>query len=219
MFRIGICAVLTLVGCVNWAQSADQPVIWNLDNLTSIGGLPVTVVGSPRVIETKQGKAIEFDGRGDAVYLGANPLAGLSTFTAEVVFRPAGGGPREQRFLHFQPEGSDDRVLFETRLPVAGQWFLDTYLHTSVGQQTLFADKFLHPVDEWYAAAIIVDQGKMRHYINGKLELSGEVPFKPLSPGQTSIGVRFNKVHWFQGAIRQIRITSRVLEPAAMLKP
>ncbi|MBL8825664.1 MAG: LamG domain-containing protein [Planctomycetaceae bacterium] len=219
MFKIGIYALLCLLGGIGWAHGADGPVLWNLDNLTSIGGLPVTVVGSPRVIETKQGKAIEFDGRDDAVYLGANPLAGLNTFTAEVVFRPATGGPKEQRFLHFQPDGGDDRVLFETRLPVEGRWFLDTYLHTSAGQQTLFADKFLHPIDEWYAAAIVVDQGKMRHYVNGQLELSADVPFKPLAAGQTSIGVRFNKVHWFQGAIRQIRITPQALEPAAMLRP
>ena len=36
---------------------------------------------------------------------------------------------------------------------------------------------------------------------------------KPLSAGQASIGVRFNKVHWFQGAIRQIRVTPTVLKP------
>jgi hypothetical protein len=45
------------------------------------------------------------------------------------------------------------------------------------------------------------------------------VQLVPLAAGQTSIGVRFNKVHWFQGAIRQIRVTPDVLEPELFLKP
>ena len=46
----------------------------------------------------------------------ANPLAGLKEFTVEVVFQPAADGPKEQRFLHFQEEKSESRLLFETRL-------------------------------------------------------------------------------------------------------
>src|SRR5262245_60639011 len=93
-----------------------KPVVWNIDNLESIGGHRVTVVGKPRVIETDRGKAIEFDGREDGIFVAANPLAGLREFTVEVIFRPAAGGPKEQRFLHFQPDGSEDRALFETRI-------------------------------------------------------------------------------------------------------
>lgn len=201
------------------AQSPEKAVIWNLDNLESIGGHKVTVVGTPRVIETDDGKALEFDGKGDAIYLPENPLADLKQYTAEVVFRPAAGGPREQRFLHFQSDGAEDRALFETRLFVDGEWFLDTYVHTVAGKQTLFAEKSPHPLGPWYAAAITVDGQTMRHYVNGKEELSAEVPLSPLAKGQTSIGVRFNKVHWYQGAIRTIRITPSVLEPSAFLKP
>jgi len=200
-------------------SGAKAPIVWNLDNLKSIGGHAVTVVGDPRVIETDGSKAIEFDGRDDAVYVDANPLAGLGAFTVEVVFRPAAGGPKEQRFLHFQPEGSEDRVLFETRLPEGGQWFLDTYLQTGEGKHTLFAEKFLHPLGPWYHAAIVVDGKRMRHYVNGAEELAADVKLSPLAAGQTSIGVRFNKVHWFQGAIRQIRVTPAVLAPSDFLKP
>jgi hypothetical protein len=206
------------VGSTAFAETPNT-VVWNLDNLESIGGHKVTVVGKPRVIETDGGKAIEFDGKGDAIYLPANPLAGLKQFTAEVVFRPAAGGPREQRFLHFKADGAEDRVLFETRLFVDGEWFLDTYLHTSTSKQTLFAEKFPHPLGPWYSAAITCDGAKLRHYVNGKEEMSADVQPTPLAAGQTSIGVRFNKVHWYQGAIRQIRITPSVLEPSAFLKP
>ncbi len=197
----------------------QKAVLWNLDNLESIGGHKVKVVGSPRVIETEGGKAIEFNGVGDALFVANNPLAGLKEFTAEVVFRPAAGGPREQRFLHFQPETSEDRVLFETRLPPEGRWFLDTYLQTGEGKHTLFADKFLHPLGPWYHAAIVVDGKSMRHYVNGEEELAADVKLLPLAAGQTSIGVRFNQVHWYQGAIRQIRVTPAVLKPAEFLKP
>ncbi len=219
------CAVFVVFCFSGFLLAADPPVpikkavVWNLDNLETIGGHKVTVVGKPRVIDADGGKAIEFDGKGDALFIAANPLAGLKEFTAEVIFRPVAGGPKEQRFLHFQPEGSEDRVLFETRLPSEGRWFLDTYLQTGEGQHTLFAEKSLHELGPWYHAAIVLDGKTMRHYVSGKEELAADVKLIPLAAGQTSIGVRFNKVHWFQGAIRQIRITPAALKPDEFLKP
>lgn len=139
--------VLPAGGACLWADppptGIKQPVVWNLDNLKSIGGHPVTVVGNPRVIETEQGKAIEFDGHGDALFVAANPLAEFKAFTAEVIFRPAAGGPKEQRFLHFQPNGSEDRLLFETRLTPDHRWFLDTYLHTPTESHSLAVKCFV----------------------------------------------------------------------------
>jgi hypothetical protein len=35
--------------------------------------------------------------------------------------------------------------------------------------------------------------------------------------GKTSLGVRLNKVHWFKGAIRTVRITPRALSPEEFL--
>jgi hypothetical protein len=201
------------------AGPIKEPVVWNLDNLEEIGGHRVTVVGQPRVIDVGSGKAIEFDGQGDAIYLPANPLAGLKQFTAEVIFRPAAGGPKEQRFLHFQPDAAEDRVLFETRLPQGGQWFLDTYLQSGETKCTLYAEKSLHPLGPWYHAAIVVDGKTMRHFVNGQEELSSGIALTPLAAGQTSIGVRFNKVHWYQGAIRQIRISPEALPTESFLKP
>lgn len=211
--------VAILLAALVQAEQPKSAINWNLDNLETIGGHKVTVVGKPRVIETDRGKAIDFNGKDDALFVPANPLAGLKEFTAEVVFRPAAGGPKEQRFLHFQPNGTEERVLFETRLPVEGQWFLDTYLQSGEGKHTLFADKFHHPLGPWYAAAVVIDGKTMRHYVNSKEELSAEVKLLPLAAGETSIGVRHNKVHWFQGAIRQIRITPAALKPGELLKP
>ena len=122
------------------ADTPGKPVLWNVDNQKSIGGHQVTVVGKPRVIETNQGKAIEFDGRGDGLFVAANPLADLKEFTVEVIFRPE-GGKFEQRFMHIaetDPEtgqnvklvGRGDRnprLMFEVRVTDAG-WYLDTFV-------------------------------------------------------------------------------------------
>ncbi len=40
-----------------------------------------TVVGAPRVVQTDDGPAVEFDGRRDGLLVDANPLAGLARFT------------------------------------------------------------------------------------------------------------------------------------------
>src|SRR5262245_5813553 len=199
--------------------NTSKPVVWNVDNLESIGGHKVRVVGKPRVIETDRGKAIEFDGKGDGLIVAANPLTGLKEVTVEVIFRLAAGGPKEQRFLHFQQKESEDRLLFETRLTDDGRWFLDTHLQVGKAQRTLFAEKFPHALGTWHHAATVVDGKTMRHYVDGKEELAGDIQAAPLAAGQTSIGMRFNEVFWFQGAIRQIRITPAVLKSDAFLKP
>ena len=197
---------------------ANGQVLWNLNRLDEIGGKKPEVLGTPRLIETPQGKAVQFDGKGDAIFLAANPLAGLKQFTAEVIFRPDAGGPKEQRFLHFQEAASENRLLFETRLTEGNRWFLDTFIKSGDGNYTLFAERSLHPLDPWYHAAVTMDGQTMRHFVNGQEELSTPVKFTPQQAGRTSIGVRINKVHWYQGAVRQIRITPRALSPAEFLK-
>jgi len=58
----------------------------------------------------------------------------------------------------------------------------------------------------------------MRHYVDGKLELSGKVAMKPFGNGVTSIGVRQNKVYWFKGAVLKGRFTNRALAPRQFMK-
>jgi hypothetical protein len=59
----------------------------------------------------------------------------------------------------------------------------------------------------------------MAHYVNGVREAAARVPFGPLGAGGTSIGVRQNRVSWYKGRIRSIRITPEALPPARMLPP
>jgi hypothetical protein len=63
----------------------------------------------------------------------------------------------------------------------------------------------------------VVDGEQMRHYVNGELELSRKIEFRPQGPGRTSIGTRINEVHWFKGAIREVRFTTKVLSPGEFL--
>lgn len=192
-------------------------MIWELDNLERIGGHKATVLGNPVVIETQHGRAIAFDGEDDAIILAANPLAGARQFTIEVLFRPDPGSNAEQRFLHMQAT-DDRRVLIETRLTQDNRWFLDTFIKAGESERTLYSEDFLHPIGVWYHVALVYQGKQMRHYVNGAQELSGSVDYLPLKGGETSIGCRLNRIFWFKGAIKRIRVTHRALSPHEFMK-
>ena len=186
--------------------------VWELDNIEAVGGYPIDVEGRPVVVDGPYGSAIEFNGAGDALLVEANPLAGLEAFTVEMVFRPDAGGLPEQRFFHLG-EVNGDRVLFETRLTEDGQWYLDTFISSGDSNRPLLNKSHLHPVGQWYHLALTCDGQQEVNYVNGIQEASGSIDFVPLAGGQTSIGVRLNRVCWFRGAIGRIRFTAGVLDP------
>ena len=191
-------------------------VVWKIDNLKKIGGHATTVVGDPRVINTPGGRAVLFDGVDDGLVVDANPVAGARAFTVEAVFRPDAGGSKEQRWFHIQGATRDDRVLLETRL-AGDEWFLDTFIKSGEQGRTLYAENFKHPLGRWYHVALVYDGSVMRHYVDGREELSGPLSVGPLEAGRTSIGVRMNRVHWFKGAVRRARFTPRALRPGEFM--
>ena len=199
-------------------ESAKESIVWKIDNLKQIGGHKVKVLGGPRIITLGDEKAVEFDGVDDALFFDVHPLAGADQFTVEVVFRPDAGGLAEQRFFHMQEDGSENRILFETRLTGDGKWFLDTFIQSGTGNHALFAEAFKHPVGKWYHAALVVDGKEMRHYVNGKQEMATAIHYRPQLTGKTSLGVRINKVYWFKGSIRTTRFTRHVLKPNEFLR-
>lgn len=196
-----------------WLTQAapPPPEIWNFDRLDRIGGHATTLLGKPKLIDTPGGKAVEFDGVQDAIFLDVHPLAGAAAFTWEVIFRPATGGRPEQRFFHLQESGSNYRLLLETRL-MGDQWCLDSFAASSTGQQPLMDRKLLHPLDQWHHVAFVYDGSQMRHYVNHKLELSASVKLAPQAEGKTSVGVRINRVDFFKGAIRSARFHREAIE-------
>jgi len=196
-----------------------EQIVWNLDNLKEIGGFAVEVLGEPKVIETAKGKALEFDGVDDGIFLPVHPLAGWEIFTVEVIFQPYPNGLKEQRFFHMQEANSTERVMFETRLTDDDRWFVDTFIQSGEDNHTQLAKDFIHPIGTWQHAAIVMDGKNFTHYVNGKKEMSTALDWTPQEPGQTSLGVRQTKVYWYKGAIRQARFTHGVLKPEEFLKP
>ena len=219
-------------------KNPPDSVVWQVDNLQSIGGHPISkVLGAPTVIDTPAGKAVLFNGVADALFVNTQPVAGFPKFTVEVVFRPDTGGAQAQRWFHMQAVGND-RVLFEMRL-AGNNWFLVSFVQSGAATARAYAVAFPHPVGPWYHAAIVVDGVSMKHYINGVYENAGPCPmtegctpadvtmlaspyplaYTPIGTGSTSLGCRITQSAFLKGAIRLARFTPRALTPAEFVPP
>ena len=197
--------------------------IWKFDRIDQIGGYKTTVLGHPRVVDSPGGKAVQFNGVDDALFVDVHPLAGAETFTWEIVFRPDAGGAPEQRFFHLQERdpktGADtnNRMLSEIRV-VEGRWCLDSFAVTGDQSRALLNRERLHPLGVWHCVAMVYDGHELRNYVDGVLEGSGELHISAQGPGHSSIGVRINKVNYFKGAVALARMTRAALPPAEFLK-
>jgi hypothetical protein len=204
------------------ASSSDAEV-WRFDQTSTVGGYPTTVLGHPHVIESPYGKAVEFNGVDDALFVDNHPLAGVSAYTWEVIFRPDGDGAQAQRFFHLQErdpktgEDTDNRMLFEIRI-VDGQWCLDSFATTAGQERTLLNCKLLHPLDKWYRVTAVYDGKELRNYVGDELQGAGELKLGPQLAGHSSVGVRINKVFYFKGAILMARMTRHALPVEQFLK-
>lgn len=214
------------------AQDGATQILWTFDRLENIGGVKTTIEGDPRIVDTPLGKAIEFDGVDDGIWIEQHPLAGAAAFTFEAIFRPDGGDVA-QRWFHLaerdpatgllasanHPETGQDanaRVLFELR--VAGDsWYLDAWTSgPGYSRALMFKDK-LHPLGRWYHVAQTYDGKTYRSYVDGALQGEAEIAFTPQGEGAASIGTRINRRNYFKGAIRQARFTHRALAPSEFL--
>lgn len=198
------------------AQSAPV-VTWRLDNLSRVGGEAVEQIGAPAVVQTDIGPAIQFNGTSDGLLIQRNPIEGLKAFTIEVLFSADLEGPVEQRFLHMQEAAGENRALIELRLN-QGRWALDSYLRHGEAQLTLLDLARTHAASHWHVSSTTFDGSVMTHYVDAVEQGSGQVAFRPLAAGRTSIGVRQNRVSWFKGRIHTIRVTPAALAPGQFLK-
>lgn len=186
-------------------------MVWTLDDTANVGGHGAAVVGSPKISDTERGRAVCFNGIDDGLVVAANPLAGLAEFTVEVLFKPEAGGAPEQRFVHMAEDGSENRALVELRSTPDGGFYLDTYLHKDNEKLALVRPEMKHAAGAWYWAALTYRDGRMRHFVNGVEEAAGTLAMTPLGSGTTSLGVRLNRVSWFKGCIREVRVTATAL--------
>lgn len=189
----------------------QSSIRWELDSLDKINGSSTSLYGSPKLINTPEGKSIEFDGLDDGILVPINPMKNLTEFTIEVLFKPYSDGNFEQRFLHFQ-QNEDNRILMELRY-VNGFWYLDTFIKSGASSRTLIDANQLHRTDQWYHIALVYKNGSMKHYVNGVEELNGTVTYAPVTTGQTSIGVRQTLVNYFKGVIKTVKISGAALAP------
>lgn len=204
-------------------RDAPDQTRWTFDRLSNIGGAATTVEGDPRMVETPYGKAVQFDGVDDRLVIDRHPLAGMSQFTFEALFRPD-GGVFAQRWFHLNEEDpipgappSVTRMLFEIR--VTGEaWSLDAFATGPGYKQTLLFQDKTFPVGRWYWVAQSYDGKTYRAFVNGQLQGEVEMAFKPQGQGRSSVGARMNKIDYFKGAVREARFTPRALAPEALLR-
>jgi hypothetical protein len=202
---------------------AQLSEVWRFDQIGTLGGHPTEVLGHPHVIETPFGKAIEFNGVDDALFVAVHPLAGATTYTWEVIFRPDADGAPAQRFFHLQEQDpatgqdTENRMLFEIRI-VDGQWCLDSFAVTAGQRRTLLNCKLLHPLGKWYRVTAVYDGKELRNYVDDELQGSGPLTIAPQHAGRSSVGTRINKSYYFKGAILMARMVPRVLPPEEFLK-
>lgn len=205
-------SALLMVACTS-APEGPETVDWLVAELPAVD----SVMGAPTLIDTKLGKAVHFNGESDAYYLGVNPLQGMEEVTVEVIFRQDADAAFEQRFLHMgQIKG--ERIMFETRVNPDSTWYLDTYIRLDGPEDLVLIDPAqTHPTGRWYNLAMVVSNGKATSYVDGKEQLQGEIPYRAINTGISSVGVRQNKVCWFKGDLYRIRITPRALTPEEFL--
>ncbi|MDO6414339.1 LamG-like jellyroll fold domain-containing protein [Sphingomonas sp. BIUV-7] len=218
---------LGVAGALVPAQAA-RPVrreLWTFDDLQTVAGEPLKLVGAPRLMDSPWGPATRFDGVDDALIVGEHPLAGAERFTVQALFRPEGGA-FEQRWFHLEsaetpsvaPGTGSTRMLFEIRV-VGDRWYLDAFMTGAGYRQTMMAPTKTYPVGEWHHVAQTYDGQTYRSFVNGDLQMEVDTPFVPQGPGQASIGMRLNHVAFFRGAVREIRFATEALASTQFALP
>jgi hypothetical protein len=213
------------------AQSRDGAVTWNFDRLDTIGGNPAHTEGAPRIIETPAGKAVEFDGVRDGLFIDKHPLAGFADFTFEALVRPDGGDPAQRWFhlaetdpatgLDFTGNPATDknpRFTFELRVVDGDKVFFESYTHGLTYQSALSDKTKLHAIGRWYVVTQTYDGTTHRSYVDGVLEKEGPLAFVPQGQGHASVGVRIDHTFYFKGAVMRARFVRAALAPAQFMK-
>ena len=230
--RFCLFVLLTSFLSVCYGTKPDNPYseVWELKSLKKIGGHSVRVFGNPEVVKTEKGEAIRFDGTDDRLVVDNNPLGDAKEFTIEVIFKPDSAYKISQqpRFIHFQDDADTlsgwnpaRRIMMELRLTPENKWYLDGFLLTDAGERTLQNKNLTHPTGQWCHAALTYKDNTFKTYVNGVEETSGSVMFteKILNrAGKVSIGGRMNRLNYYCGLIKTLKITRKALMPQQFIK-
>ncbi len=204
--------------------------VWELNSLKKIGGHPVQVFGHPEVVKTDIGKAVRFDGIDDRLLVENNPVGNAKEFTIEVIFKPdsAYNVSKQPRFIQFQDPtdtlsgwDSAKRIMMELRLTPKNEWYLDGFMLTDASERTLVNRNLTHPTRQWNHAALTYKDGTFKTYVNGIEETSGSVTYTKdiITPAaKVSIGGRMNRLYYYCGLIKELKITRKALMPPQFIK-
>ncbi len=217
-------ACLTMVLGTPFLCSAQGQEVWRFDQTATVGGHTTKVLGHPQIVDTEIGKAVAFNGVDDALFFDVHPLAGATTWTWEMIFKPDADGKPEQRIFHLQSvdpaTGTDvpnERMLFEIRIH-DGQWCLDSFATAGGHARTLLNCEKMHPFGKWYRVTAVYD-GKMLHnYVGDELQGEGELELPAERPGRASLGTRIDLRDYYKGAVYEARFTRKALGVADFLK-
>ena len=211
---------ISLICILFFSYNSEKVENWEINNLNEIGGHAVTVFGNPEVVETEIGKAVKFDGDGDMLLVDFNPIGSAKEFTVEVVFKPDASFPNNTapRFIHIQdPDDPDEkRLMIELRLTEQNKFYFDGFLKSDTSSLALIDKTLLHPTEKWIHAAVTYKDYNLTTYINGEKQLTGQIAYDKhfINPtGKVAIGGRMNKVSWFSGMIKTLKVTQSALKP------
>jgi hypothetical protein len=207
--------IFLLFGTFSCRAQQLETIDWTAEHHPEI----LEILGSPTLIRTPLGPAIEFNGRTDGIFLDSVPVEGMEEVTIEMIFKPYPDSPFEQRFMHMGAY-SGARIMFESRVKKDNMWYFDAFIHlgTKAESAVLIDSTLTHPTGRWYNLALVAGTDGLTSYVNGVQQCTSDLGYKPvISEGKTSIGVRQNLVCWFKGAIFRLRITSAALSPDQFL--
>ena len=225
---IGWARVLAVVFVLGGVAGAQAPVaaqvIWRLSDPASVGGNTTEVLGHPTVVDTPIGKAIQFNGLDDALFVKVHPLAGAETWTWEMIFKPDADGKPEQRIFHLQSvdpatgkDSANERMLFEIRIH-DGQWCLDSFAAANGQSRALLNCEKMHPFGQWYRVTAVYDGTTLRNYVGDELQGEGPLNDSCSASGAASMGTRINMVDYYKGAIYAGRFTRSALKVEDFMK-
>jgi hypothetical protein len=204
------------------AASAQE--VWRFDQTASLGGHATHILGHPMAIDTPMGKAIMFNGVDDALFVDVHPLAGATTWTWEMIFKPDADGKSEQRVFHLQSvdpatgkDFTDERMLFEIRIR-DGQWCLDSFAAAGGQSKALLNCDKKYAFSKWYRVTAVYDGRMLRNYVGDEMQGEGELQIHAERPGRASAGTRIDLRDYYKGAIYEARFTPRALAVGDFLK-
>ncbi len=207
-------------------HAENNRVIWDIDNLSSIGGFAVTAFGNPKVISTENGNALEFNGSattapatnaGDRIQIKGNPLADANTeFTIEMLFQPyATETDFAPRVFHIcRPDSMSGPRVMTMEIRSTNTWTTDFYIKSVTGSGRMGTVSY--PTGKWMHMAMTCKNNVMNGYVNGVLDVTytGTAYTGLPATAEVSLGGRMNNVNYFKGAIRRMIFTPLALEPS-----